>query len=586
MDQILLPSIPELLAAYRDGTATPREFLLPLRDACAATDPAIWIHLLSREEVESYIDQLGERDPASLPLYGVPFAIKDNIDLAGAPTTAACPDYAYVPAESATVVSLLIEAGAIPFGKTNLDQFATGLVGLRSPYGHPENPWNADYIPGGSSSGSAVAVARGLVSFALGTDTAGSGRVPASLNHLVGIKPTRGLASCHGVVPACRSLDCVTVFAKGIADAALVMRTMTAFDPADTYSRESAPVPPPTGAPRIGIPPADQLEFFGNEESAALYREAVARCRALGWSIVESDLGPMLEAARLLYEGPWVAERLAAIEPFLVSQPDSVHPVTRSIIMGGSRHSAVDCFRAEYRLRELMGKADAAWSSADAILLPTIGTPFTVAEVEAAPIARNSELGHYTNFMNLLDYAAVAVPAGFLASIGMPWGVTLFGPAFSDGFLASLGARFLGENPELLPAEPRGEEIEVVVCGAHLSGLPLNHQLLSRGARLLESTRTAPVYRMFVLPPSDPLPERPGLVRFEEGGAVIEVEVWSVPSAAFGSFVANIAAPLGIGRILLEDGREVSGFLCESHAIAGTVEITSLAGWRSYLATA
>ncbi|MDF1737915.1 MAG: allophanate hydrolase [Verrucomicrobiales bacterium] len=593
----LLP-IATLREAYLNGSKTPREVLSGILKACDETDPKIWIERLSSGAVMARVDGLEGKDPATLPLYGIPFAIKDNIDLAGIPTTAACPEYAYTPAESAPAVARLIEAGAIPVGKTNLDQFATGLVGVRSPLGIPENPFQKDYIPGGSSSGSAVAVARGLVSFALGTDTAGSGRVPASLNNLVGVKPSCGLVSCTGVVPACRSLDCVTVFAGTVAEGALVLDVMAAFDPEDPYSRPMVTPPEPAADPRsarIGVPRPEQLKFFGNDEAAALFETSIARSRELGWEVIEIDFEPFLEAARLLYEGPWVAERLAAIEPFLEASPDAVFPVTRKIIEGAYGLTAVETFRAEYRLRALKRKADAVWESVDAILTPTLGTPYTTAEVDAEPVQLNSNLGYYTNFMNLLDYAAVAVPAGFLTKQGMPWGVTLFGPAFRDPFLLSLAARFHAATGLL----PEGHEpasaftapslgsseatIAVAVCGAHLSGLPLNHQLTSRGASLVEATTTAPVYQMFALPPSDPFPARPGLVRNDALGAAIEIEIWNVPATGFGSFVDGIGAPLGIGKLALSDGREVSGFLCEFHVIEDAEEITALGSWRRYL---
>ncbi len=596
-----LLSIPTLLSAYGEGTHTPRDVIERVLAACDEGDPGIWIGRLSREEVAARVDALEGRDPASLPLYGVPFAIKDNIDLAGVPTTAGCPGFAYVPERSATAVERLIDAGAIPIGKTNLDQFATGLVGVRSPYGHPANAFHPDYVPGGSSSGSAVAVARGLVSFSLGTDTAGSGRVPASLNQLVGLKPTRGLVSCTGVVPACRSLDCVTVFTGTVGESGRVLGVMAGFDAADPYSRPmitpAGPAPRSTTI-RVGVPGSDQLEFFGDGEAAARFSEAIDRCRGLGWEVVEIDFGPFLEAARLLYEGPWVAERLAAIEPFLDASPEAVFPVTRSIIEGGRSQTAVAAFRAGYRLRELKRRADAAWESVDAILTPTIGRPYTVAEVEAEPVRLNSNLGYYTNFMNLLDYAAVAVPSGWLADRGMPWGITLFGPAFRDPFLLQLADRYHGAvapsshpgpgfpdppGADLESTEPR---VEVAVCGAHLSGLPLNHQLTSRGGRLVKSTRTAPCYRMVALPPEGGLPARPGLVCDRgagAGGAAIEVEVWSLPSSEFGSFVDGIASPLGIGKLELGDGSLVSGFLCESWAVADRPEITHLGGWRAFL---
>jgi allophanate hydrolase len=599
MTPLKLLRISDLQRSYREGTATPREVILDILKACDEADPKIWIERLSRESVLQYVDQLEGRDPSDLPLFGVPFAIKDNIDLAGVPTTAGCAEYSYTPDLSATAVARLIEAGAIPIGKTNLDQFATGLVGVRSPYGYPANPYHSDFIPGGSSSGSAVAVASALVSFALGTDTAGSGRVPASLNNLVGLKPTKGLVSCRGVVPACRSLDCVTVFAGTVEESAQVADVMAGWEEEDPYSRPM--VTPPDPAPqiasaKIGVPRPDQLKFFGNDEASGLFEDSLTRCRDLGWEVVEIDFEPFLEAARLLYEGPWVAERLAAIEPFFEKHGEDMFPVTAKIIGGAKGLTAVAAFKAEYRLRALKRRADEVWSTVDAILTPTLGSPYTCAEVEADPIQLNSNLGYYTNFMNLLDYAAVAVPAGFLTQQGMPWGITLFGPAFRDPFLLGLASRFhratglLAESDDGCPFDPGSMSlgsaeacIEVVVCGAHLSGLPLNHQLTTRGGRLVEATRTAPVYRMFALPATDKFPPRPGLVRDEEKGAALEVEIWSLPATTFGSFVDGIGSPLGIGKLLLADGHEVSGFLCEPHAVKSAEEITGLGGWRNFV---
>lgn len=579
-------SIFSLLAAYRSGTLTPPALVASLRERIAASDPRIWISLTSEARLESVLSVLEKSSPDSLPLYGIPFAIKDNIDLATVATTAACPDFAYYPDKDATVVDRLIAAGAIPMGKTNLDQFATGLVGVRSPYGTPENPFHTDYLPGGSSSGSAVAVARELVSFSLGTDTAGSGRIPAGLNELIGLKPSLGLLSTSGVVPACRSLDCVSIFTKTSAEAATVLGVAAGFDPDDPYSR-------PKGESRwwrpddftFGVPREDQLQFFGNGEAATLFAEALVRLESIGGRRVEIDFAPFLEAALLLYEGPWVAERFAAIEDFLRDHPDSLHPVTRAIIEKGGDPRAVDGFRAQYRLRALKRRADAVLAAVDCLVTPTAGTAYTVAEVEADPVRLNSNLGYYTNFMNLLDLSACAVPAGRLASSGVPWGITLVATPFAEEALLETAGRFLGEGTALSEPCLPCDWIEVAVCGAHMRGLPLNGQLTSRGARFLAEDRTSPAYRLLALPATGGLPPRPGLIR-ESGdmGASILLERWAVPASQFGSFVAAIPSPLGFGKVELESGRLVTGFLCESVVPEGSREITGLGGWRAFLA--
>jgi allophanate hydrolase len=592
-------ALADLSAAYRERRTTPLAVVEELLARIAAhADHGIWITLLPLQRTLEQAELLAGRDPASLPLYGIPFAIKDNIDLANVPTTAACAAYAYTPAESAQVVQRLMDAGAIPIGKTNLDQFATGLVGTRSPYGVCRNSFDPLYISGGSSSGSAVAVALGLVSFALGTDTAGSGRVPAAFNNLIGLKPTCGRLSSRGVVPACRTLDTVSVLALTAEDAALVCQVAEGFDALDAYSRRPAQ---PTrlaefahGPFRFGVPRSEQLQFFGNEDYARLFDGAVAHLERLGGQSVAIDFAPFLETARLLYQGPWVAERYVVVEPLLKSNPDAVLPVTRQIIGGGAEPSAADAFRAQYRLQELRRTTEQVWQQIDVLLTPTAGTTYRIAEVEADPVRLNTQLGLYTNFMNLLDLAAVAVPAGFTGA-GLPFGVTLAAPAWSDYMLLRLAARLhrlgapcLGALPIALGAAPAfdwaalTDGVAVAVCGAHLQGLPLNHQLLERGAVLLERTLTTPDYRLYALPGGPPA--RPGLVRVDAHGAAIEVEVWSMPAAAFGGFVAGIPAPLSIGKLTLADGRTVCGFLCEALAVQRAQDITRFGGWRAYQA--
>lgn len=588
--------IQELLEGYRAKRFTPVDVMDDvLRRIDAAPQRNVWITRLSRDQVMAYARALQSGSMDGLPLYGIPFAIKDNIDLAGVPTTAACPEFSYVPERSATVVQKLIDAGAIPVGKTNLDQFATGLVGTRSPYGACQNSFNGEYISGGSSSGSAVAVATGLVSFALGTDTAGSGRVPAAFNNVIGLKPSCGLLSTSGVVPACRSLDCVSILALSVGDAARVLSVAQGFDADDAYSRDFSMAASQQTKPqklRIGVPLPGQLEFFGDTDYARLFDQSCERMSVPGAGVIRIDFTSLFETARLLYEGPWVAERYAAIESFLRSHSGSLHPVTAAIIGAGDKATAVAAFRSQYRLKELQRAAAKIWRDLDVLLVPSAGTIYRIADVLADPVTLNSNLGRYTNFVNLLDMAAIAVPAGFRTD-GLPFGVTLIAPAGSDEWLAEIGAsvHHAGVSrigaldhpvppPERQPRSLAEGYVAVAVCGAHMSGLPLNHQLTDRNAYLLRSSRTSPTYRFFALPGGPP--KRPGLVRENIGGAAIDVEVWAVPQQHFGSFVAGIPSPLGIGKVELEDGTWCCGFLCESWAIEAAQEITTLGGWRKY----
>jgi allophanate hydrolase len=510
------------------------------RRIAAHRDNPVFIHVVPQEEA------LARARAAHGPLAGVPFAVKDNIDVAGMPTTAACPSFSYISKTTAPAVQKLLDAGAVLVGKTNLDQFATGLVGTRSPYGACRNAFDPAFISGGSSSGSAVAVALGMAHFALGTDTAGSGRVPAAFNNLVGLKPTRGRVSTEGVVPACRSLDCVSIFAKTCGEALQVMQLMQAAPDSISFGN---PV-------RFAVP--RQLEFHGDRAYAGLFAQALARFD----NVVEIDFAPFLEVQKLLY-GPWVAERLADLERWL---PDMM-PVTRQVIEAGRRYSAAALFKAMHDLEALKAQCRGDW---DVLIVPGAPTIYRIAEVEADPIELNSRLGRYTNFVNLLDLAAITVPAGFRPD-GLPFGITLIGPAGSDASLAALGAKFNKEPDIEVPSA-----IKLAVLGAHLSGMPLNHQLTARRARLVRTARTAPTYRLYALE------GKPGLVRAEAGGA-IELEVWELEPCEFGSFVAQIPAPLGIGTLELEDGEQVKGFLCEPYAVRGRPDITQYGGWRAYL---
>ncbi len=585
-------TIPTLQRLYRERAVTVAEVI---DEALRRADqPHVWIARLCREHVMAFAEKLSLDDLERMPLFGVPFAIKDNIDLAGVPTTAACPEFAFTPKRSATVVEKLIAAGAIPIGKTNLDQFATGLVGTRTPHGACSSVFDARYISGGSSSGSAVAVASGMVSFSLGTDTAGSGRVPAAFNHLVGLKPSKGVLSTRGVFPACRSLDCVSIFAGSCADARAVFDAAAGGDAEDAYSRDLSDRVLPTPL-RFGIPESGQLEFFGDAAAAQLFEEAATRLSALGARRVEVDFTPFRKAAALLYAGPWVAERRHALGDFFLQQADQMDPTVRAIIAGADRYDAVQTFDAAYRLQEHTAAARAEWQKMDMLLLPTTGTTYTIAEVHAEPIRLNSNLGYYTNFVNLLDLAAIAVPAGFRSN-GLPFGVTLMAPAFSDRALLAVGDqlhRALGGNlgatsariaDQPVVAPPAERVIHLAVVGAHLSGMPLNHQLNSRGGRLVATAQTAPKYRLFAL--ANMTPPKPGLVRDAEAQAHgIEVEVWALSESAFGSFVAEVPAPMNIGTVELADGTFVKGFGCESTALTGATEITAFGGWRRYLAS-
>ena len=601
-----------LRALYANGALTPDTLFGELRERAAAfADHNVWIRLFDEADTRERLEALAAKDPAAHPLWGIPFAVKDNIDVAGVPTTAACEAFAYTPDEHATVVARLLDAGAIPLGKTNLDQFATGLNGTRSPWGPCRNSHDPHFVSGGSSSGSAVALGLGLASFSLGTDTAGSGRVPAGFNDLVGLKPTRGLIPTTGVVPACRSLDCVSVFALDARDANAVLAVAEGEDGRDGYARRN---PARNGAARhgrragplrIAVPDAAALRFFGDGAYERSWHDALAALADDDATLVAIDYAPFDEIARLLYEGPWVAERHVATEPLILERPETILPVVRDIVARGAAPLARDYFRAEYRRRELAPRCLAALDGVDCLLTPTAGRLFTIEELLAEPVRRNSELGYYTNFVNLLDLAAVAVPAGFTPA-GLPFGVTLIGPAFTDRALLSIASRLEDTFSNALAGRRRtdgcladtaraggdghepsvaGEDtrrVELLVCGAHMSGMALAHELLDRGARPLGRVRTAPCYRLYALAGEGAA--RPGLrhVGAKGEGAPIEAELWSVPSEELGDFVAGIPAPLGIGRVTLESGREVTGFVCEERGFAAAEDITGHGGWRAW----
>ncbi|HEX7925184.1 MAG TPA: allophanate hydrolase [Bradyrhizobium sp.] len=587
-------TVAAIVAAHRAGTMTPAQTVARSYQRIREhNDPAIFISL--RDEQDALAEAARLADPA-LPLYGVPVAVKDNIDVKGLPTTAACPAFSYLPAQDSTAVAKLRAAGAIIIGKTNLDQFATGLVGVRSPYGIPKNPVRGDLVPGGSSSGSAVAVSAGLVPLSLGTDTAGSGRVPAMLNNIVGLKPSLGLISNAGLVPACRTLDCISVFSLTVDDALAALAVMAGPDDADPFSRDR-PLTPLAAFPaklKLGIPRSGQLIFFGDREAEKAYGEACMRWQALGAELVEFDLEPFYETARLLYEGPWVAERYLVIRDLLASSPDAIHPVTREITIGGARPTAADTFSALYRLQALRRVAARTFTQCDAIVLPTAPTVYSTADVLANPIELNSRLGTYTNFVNLLDLCGLALPAAMRPD-GAPFGITLLAPAGRDAELAGIGRVFhaatgLAVGAKAVPQPPLAavsaqagaDEITIAVVGAHLSGMALNHELTRLDARLLEETLTAADYKLYAL---DTTPPKPGMLRIEAGaGHAIKLELWAMSPAAFGKFVAAIPPPMAIGTLRLADGRQVKGFIVEPAAIAGAKDISAYGGWRAFMA--
>ncbi|WP_431885559.1 allophanate hydrolase [Micromonospora wenchangensis] len=602
-------TVPELRSAYRSGATTPVDQVERVLAGLAGRDGGpVWISTVPAAELRARAEELTRRhDPAALPLYGIPFAVKDNIDVAGMVTTAGCPDFGYRAAQDAPVVRRLRDAGALLVGKTNLDQFATGLTGSRSPYGSGESVFGGGLVSGGSSSGSAVAVAAGQVSFALGTDTAGSGRVPAALNGIVGLKPTRGLLSTAGVVPACRSLDCVSVFTTEVAGAVDVLHAARGVSPADPWGRAlparraSADVP---ATLRLGVPRPEDLDFFGDDGQADRFAIGVRRLSALVADALPVPLDDYFAAGDLLYQGPWVAERLVALGDFVRAHPGSVLPVTRAVLETGRRYDAVDAFRGQHRLRELRARVDRRWQEIDVLVVPTVGTTFTLDEIAEDPIGRNAVLGRYTQFANLLDLAAVTVPNGFTEG-GRPASLTLLGPAFSDLTLARLAAALTtATEPTPVDAHPAGTgtvaaavpgggpvpgpapaELLIAVVGRHLAGESRNGELTGHGATLVGAARTAPLYRLYRMdiPDDEGLP---GLVRAAPTGPPglpIDVELWRLPTSAVGALLAGVPAPLSLGWVRLHDGRDVLGFLCEAYAVGPQVEdISATGGWRAW----
>lgn len=588
--------IPALHAAYRTGTSPTEVVEQAFARIAQVGDPGIFIHLLDKEEVLQAARNLGAFDETK-PLWGIPFVIKDNIDIQEKPTTAACPDYTYIAVEDAFVVKCLKDAGALLLGKTNLDQFATGLVGVRSPYAPPKNAVDPSIVPGGSSSGSAVAVAHGFACFSLGTDTAGSGRVPAALNNIVGLKPTLGAFSTSGVVPACRTLDTISVFALTVEDAYSVFEVACKFDMEDSYSKRIIAPTLPTIPPKfkVGIPSAQTIEFFGDDVQAASFKQGLEALKNQGAEIIEIDFSPFYNVAQMLYEGAWVAERYTTIEALLKTSPDSVHPVTRKIISAAETFTSADVFRGFYKLEDLKRLAEPVLESLDYLCVPTIPTFYTVQNLEDNPITPNSNFGTYTNFVNLMDMCALAVPI-HSRSDGRPGSITLIAAAGKDAQIAAIGTKIqsntqinMGATGWAVPmqalkpaANLNAGEMKIAVCGAHMSGLPLNKDLTLRGGRFLSCATTANDYQFYALGGGSP--DRPGLVRTAKGkGFEIDLEIWALPKTEIGSFLDTIPSPLGLGTLHLNDGSSVKGFICEAEGATGAKEISDLKSWRQFI---
>ena len=587
-------SIASLHEAYKSKKVEVSAFLKQCLKSIRDDEHNAWISVITDKQLFAYLENLSKKDK-SLPLWGVPFAVKDNIDLFGLDTTAACKEYAYTPSENAYAVELLIKAGAIPLGKTNLDQFATGLVGVRSPYGACKNSIKPEYVSGGSSSGSAVSVAVGQVMFSLGTDTAGSGRVPAAFNNILGLKGTCGRVSTTGVVPACKSLDCLTVFANNTDDLSKVFSVISNFDKTDCYARQSPATPYGFKENFVfGVPKDTELEFFHDDEAKQLFYKAVNNLIEIGGKAKQISLKPFLDAAKLLYEGSFVAERLSGNKDFFDTQIDDCLPVIKTIIGNSAKFSAADAYSNNYKLMELKRIAYQELEGTDFVITPTTGTIYKIKDVEHNPIELNSNLGYYTNFMNLLDFCAIALPAGFRKigdKKGLPFGVTLFSKAFNDEALLALAARYTNyckypvganklEYTEQQVNTLTDSQMQIVVCGAHLEGLPLNYQLTQLGAMLYKKTRTSAHYKMYKL---EGEVVKPGLVRSENSGFDFEVEVYKIPKERVGDFLSLIPYPLGLGKVELSDGSFQTGFVCEGEAIKNAEDISSFGSFKSYL---
>ncbi|WP_180129421.1 MULTISPECIES: allophanate hydrolase [unclassified Acinetobacter] len=584
-------TLAEWKAGYANNTIQ-LEDLYALVEQFDHADPA-WISIASIEQLTAQIDALKQIENAgALPLFGVPIAVKDNIDVVGFASTAAFKLFTDIKTEDAYVVQRLKQAGAIIVGKTNLDQFATGLVGTRSPFGAVPNTFNPDYVSGGSSSGSGSVVARGLVPIALGTDTAGSGRIPAAFNNIVGLKPTKGRFSNTGLLPACKSLDCISIFALTVVDATAVAEVMEGFDVTDSYSRVNPATAPAKFSAQLNLAIPKQLDFFGDAQSAVAFQQALIELKNLGAELTEIDFSAFGQLASQLYQGSWVAERTAAVADLLETSVHDFDPTVLEIIQKGQQYTAVDAYNAEYLKQELARDIQQTLAQFDALVVPSSPTIHTLAEMAEAPIENNSHFGTYTNFTNLADLSAIAVPAGFRAD-GLPFGITFIAPAWHDTALADFAEKWqkhlklpLGAVAKTFPeansvmSAPSAQHFRVAVVGAHLTGMPLNFQLTTRQAVHVETTTTSADYALYAL--SGTVPPKPGLARQESGQKII-VELWDIPKARFGEFVAEIPTPLGMGNIELADGRWVKGFICEPYGLNGAKNISEFGGWRAYI---
>ena len=594
MLQNLALTIENLKNAYKNGLS-PEEVINEIFNRIKIiNDPNIFINLSNLDSLHAEAKNLGYFNP-NMPLWGIPFAVKDNIDVNKIVTTAGCHEFSYIPKDDAFTVNLLKKSGALMIGKTNLDQFATGLVGVRSPYGAPLNAVDQLIVPGGSSSGSAVSVGHGIVSFSLGTDTAGSGRVPAALNNIVGLKPSLGSLSSSGVVPACRTIDTVSVFAMTVEDAYNVFTILNEYDEKDSYSKsfKKLPLSLPQHPIKIGIPDKSSIRFFNDNFQSESFDRNINKLKLNDFEITPINFEPFYEIAQLLYEGSWVAERYTVIEDLLKKNSKAIHNVTRQIIKKAENFSAADTFEDYYKLSELKRKVKPILSSVDMLCVPSIPTFYSVNDLINDPFTPNSNLGTYTNFVNLLDMCGITVPTDPRID-GRPGSITFLAMSGEDNLVASTailfeknckrylgGTKFELENPNDLK-EYHNSSIDIAVCGAHMEGLTLNWQLRDLGAHFVKKSKTSSHYKLFALTNLNPI--RPGLLRsFSQDGNTINLEIWRIPKKNFGKFIEYVQAPLSIGSVELEDGKWIKGFLCENSGTINAKNISNIGDWREYI---